>query len=85
MVKVQFTLEQATEADRGSGGLYLYSFFNLGARSGGWWTPRPDRFTPQEREPVPIIQEAGWTSGPVWTGAENLALTGIRYTEREIQ
>ena len=22
---------------------------------------------------VPIVQEAGWASGPVWTGAENLA------------
>ena len=23
-----------------------------------------------------------WTSGPVWTGAENLALTGIRSLDR---
>jgi hypothetical protein len=22
---------------------------------------------------VPIVQEAGWVPGPVWTGAENLA------------
>jgi hypothetical protein len=40
-----------------------------------WWgaslTPRPF-FTP-EKDPVPIVQEAGWTLGPVWTGAENLA------------
>jgi hypothetical protein len=28
---------------------------------------------PRERHPVPIVQEAGWASGPVWTGAENLA------------
>jgi hypothetical protein len=27
---------------------------------------------------TPIVQEAGWVSGPVWTGAENLAPTGIR-------
>jgi hypothetical protein len=27
---------------------------------------------------VPVIQEAGWAPGPVWTGAENLAPTGIR-------
>jgi hypothetical protein len=39
-------------------------------------TPRP--LYPRERNPVPIVQEAGWTSGPVWTGAENLAPTGIR-------
>jgi hypothetical protein len=30
------------------------------------------------KEPVPIVHEAGWASGPVWTGAENLASTGIR-------
>ena len=24
-------------------------------------------------DPVPIVQEAGWAPGPVWTGAENLA------------
>ena len=33
----------------------------------------------RERDPVPIIvQEAGWAPGPVLTGAENLATTGIR-------
>ena len=32
--------------------------------------------------PVPIVQEAGWVPGPVWTGAENLARTGIRSLER---
>jgi len=31
---------------------------------------------------VPIVQEAGWASGPVWTGAENLAHTGIRSPDR---
>jgi len=31
-----------------------------------------------EKDPVPIVQEAGWTSEPVWTGTENLAPTGIR-------
>ena len=34
-------------------------------------------FTP-EKDPVPIVQEAGWAPGPVWLGAENLASTGIR-------
>jgi len=29
------------------------------------------------KEPVPIVQEAGWASGPVWTGAENLAPPGF--------
>jgi hypothetical protein len=27
--------------------------------------------------PVSIAKEAGWAPGPVWTGAENLASTGI--------
>ena len=35
---------------------------------------------PQERVPVPIVQEAGWASGPVWYGAENLAPTGFETT-----
>jgi hypothetical protein len=30
------------------------------------------------KDPVPIVQEDGWAAGPVWTGAENLAPTGIR-------
>jgi len=38
--------------------------------------PRP-LFTPG-KDPVPIVQEAGWAPGAVWTGAENLAPTGIR-------
>jgi len=30
------------------------------------------------KDPVPIVQEAGWAPGLVWIGAENLAPTGIR-------
>ena len=30
------------------------------------------------KDPVPFVQEAGGTSGLVWTGAENLAPTGIQ-------
>jgi hypothetical protein len=57
--------------------VYLYSFFNLGARRSGWSTPRPVRFT-TGKNPVPIVWEAGWAPEPVWTGVENLASTGIR-------
>jgi len=32
-------------------------------------TPRP-HFTPG-KEPVPIVQEAGWAPGPVWTGEKS--------------
>jgi hypothetical protein len=37
-------------------------------------------FTPG-KDPVPIVQEAGWNPGSVWIGAENLAPTGIRSRE----
>jgi hypothetical protein len=49
----------------------------------GWvvnTTPRP--IYPRERDPVPILQEAGLAPGPVWTGAENLAPTVIRSPDR---
>ena len=42
--------------------------------------PRP-LFAPG-KDPVPIVQEAGWALGPEWTGAENLAPTGIRSPDR---
>jgi hypothetical protein len=37
----------------------------------------PVAFTP-EKDPLPILQEARWAPGPVWTGAENLVPIGIR-------
>jgi hypothetical protein len=42
--------------------------------------PRP--LSTPRKDPVPIVQEAGWAPGPVWTGAENLAPTGIRSVDR---
>ena len=43
-------------------------------------TPRP-LFIPGT-DPVPIVQEAGWAPGPVWTGAEHLVPTGIGSPDR---
>jgi len=57
--------------------IWLYSFFSIDARWVGWSTPRPGRFT-AGKATVPIVWEAGWSPGPVWTGAESLAPTGIR-------
>ena len=37
----------------------------------------PAAFTPR-KDPVPIVQKAGWASESVWIGAENLAPTGFR-------
>jgi hypothetical protein len=44
--------------------------------------PRP-LSTPGD-DPVPIVQEAAWVPGPVWTGVENLAPTGIRSPDRPV-
>jgi len=47
---------------------------------GHYFMPRP-LFTPG-KDPVPVVQEAGWAPGRVWTGVENLAPTGIRSPDR---
>jgi hypothetical protein len=82
-VTVKCTLVQALRlctsctAHRGRRGIAL-PFLDHGTRRvwGVSITPRP-LFTPG-KDPVPIVQEAGWAPALVWTGAENLAPTGIR-------
>ena len=44
---------------------------------GGRSTPRPGRLAPG-KDPVPIVQEVGWASEPVWIDAQNFAPAGIR-------
>ena len=47
----------------------------LGPRDSRWgWgqTHIPAAYTP-EKDPVHILQEAGWTSGPLWTGGKPLS------------
>ena len=89
-LKVKVTLVQALRlftgrtAHRGSKGIAL-PFHDHGTRR-GWGvsvTPRP-LFTPVT-EPVPIVQEAGWVPGPVWTGAENLAPPPPGFDPRTVQ
>jgi len=80
--KVKFTLVQALRlctgctAHRGSRDIALL-FLDHSTRR-GWGVSITLRmlFTPG-KDPVPIVQETGWAPGPVWTGAENLAPTGI--------
>ena len=56
----------------------LLFFVNPGTRwEVGGQHHAPAAFTPG-KDPLPIAQEAGWASEPVWIGAENLAPTGIR-------
>ena len=62
--------------------MYTYTLSSTSALDeGGWSTPRPGRFD-LGKNPVTFVQEAGWAPGPVWTGAENLAPTGIRSPDR---
>jgi len=53
-------------------------FFNLGARWGWVVNVMPWPIYPRERDLVPIVSEAGWAPGLVWTGTENLASTRIQ-------
>jgi len=68
-------------AHKGSRGIALL-FLDHGTRRewGVSIMPRP-LFTPG-KDPVPIVEEAGWVPGLVWTVAENLAPAGIRSPDR---
>ena len=42
----------------------------------------PAALPPPQKDPVPIVLEAGWVSEPVWMGMDNLAPTGFRSPDR---
>jgi hypothetical protein len=48
---------------------YSFYSFSTSALDGGEWSKsRPGRtLAPGKGPPVPIVQEAGWAPGPVWT------------------
>jgi len=64
------------------GAPYIYDIsrlrVNFSDRLGWVNTAKPRLLYPREREPAPIVQEAGRAPGTVWMGAENLVLTGVR-------
>ena len=69
-VKVKWSLYRIGVAQRVGRGIALL-FHDRGTRR-GWVvssTPRP-HFTPG-KDPVPILQEAGWAPGPVWTSGKS--------------
>ena len=82
-LKVKCTLVQALRlctgrtAHRGSRGITL-PFHDHGTRRVWGISVTPRSFFTPGKVPVLIAQEAGWAPGTVWTGAENLDLTGIR-------
>ena len=70
MVKVKWSRYKPGVAQRVSRGIDLL-FHDRGTRR-GWVvssTPGP-HFNPG-RDPVPIVQEAGWAPGSVWTGGKS--------------
>jgi hypothetical protein len=71
-------------AHRGSRGIAL-PFLDHGNRRGWGVSVTPWPLFTSGKDPVPIVQEAGWTPGPVWTGAENLVPTGIRSPDRPVR
>jgi hypothetical protein len=74
-VKVKCTLVQALRlctghtAHRGSRGIAI-TFHDQGTRRGWEVSVTPRSLLNPGKEPVSIVQEAGWAPGPVWTGAE---------------
>jgi hypothetical protein len=63
-------------AHRGSRGIALLFHGHGTRRRWGVRVMLRPLFIPR-KEPVPIVQEAGWTPVPVWTGAENIAPKGF--------
>ena len=76
--KVKFTLEHTVKDQRRCRGIRVsLLFFNLDVRWGWVVNAAPRPLGSRERDPVPLVQEAGWDPGPVSTGAENLAPPGF--------
>jgi hypothetical protein len=57
--------------------VWLCSFSTSALGGDGWSAPRPGHFTPR-KDPVPIVQEAGWAPEPICTCAKILFYTRIR-------
>jgi hypothetical protein len=86
-LKVKCTVVQALKlctgcmAHRGSRGVVL-PFLDQGTRRGWGVSVTPWLLFTPRKDLVPIVQEARWAPGSVWTGAENLASTGIQSPDR---
>ena len=85
--KVKCTLVQALRlctgrtAHRGSRGIALL-FHDLALEGGEGSASRPSRSIPSGKTRYPLYRRLGRPPGPVWTGAEILASTGIQSPDR---
>jgi len=85
--KIKCTLVQALRlctgrtTHRGSRSIpLLFLYTTLEGTEGS--ASRLSRSLPPGQTRYPLLQKAGCAPGPVWTGAENLAPTGIRSPDR---
>ena len=62
--------------------MYSFTLTLTSALDVGGQRHAPTALYPRNKDPVPVVQEAEWVPGPVWTGAENLVPTGIRSPDR---
>ena len=62
--------------------MYSYTLSLTSALDGVGGQRHAPSALPPGKDPVPIVQEAEWASGPVWTGAENITPIGIRSPDR---
>ena len=70
MVKVKWSRYRPGVAQRLGRGIVLL-FYDRGTRRGWVVSSRPrPHFTPG-KEPVPILQKAGWALGPIWKGGKS--------------
>jgi len=81
--KVEFSRYKPGVAQRVGRGIALL-FHDRGTRRGRVVssTPRP-HFT-LGKDPVPILQEAGWAPGPVWTGEKSRPHRDFFYESQKI-
>ena len=69
-IKVKCSRYRPDVAQRVGRGTALL-FHDRGTRR--WWvvSSTPQTHFPPGKDPVPILQEAGWAPGPVWTGEKS--------------
>ena len=69
-VKVKWSLYRAGVTQRVGRGIALL-FHDRDTRRGWVVSSTPPPHFTSGKDPVPVLQEAGWTPGPVWTGGKS--------------
>ena len=68
--KLKWSRYRPGVAQREGRGIALL-FHDRGTRRGSVVSSTPPPHSTPRKDPVPILQEAGWTPGPVWTGGKS--------------